>query len=345
LAHKLIVEPEDTEFIESSIWECLSCGLCEERCPSGVEFKEFILQMRALKSREKGLKGFRAHDGAVHSWMRLMTAPDIEQDRLEWIDSELRTTSKGPLAFFVGCAPYFDTFFSELGVNTLSIPRASIKLLNFLDIEPVVLQSERCCGHDLLWSGDRENFEALCRLNYESFKAAGVEEVVVACPECHVTLSRYIPEVNQGADLKVTLLIDMLRREVKKGGISFKPLERRITFHDPCQLARTLKCHETPRELLTMIPELSLAEMEDFGKGSLCCGNSAFVNCDAYSKRIQIKRLEQAKATEAEQLVTACPKCMIHLTCAMRDPVQRGSLAMGIRDVMCLLSEQIEYSP
>ena len=158
-----------------------------------------------------------------------MTSPDLEQNRLDWLrpespppgsepqegdgskaGHELKVAKSGPVAFFTGCAPYFDVFFSGINVDTLSIARDSIRLLNFLDIVPVVLEKERCCGHDLLWTGDRENFEALCRLNYQEFQKAGVEEVVVSCPECYQVLGRFMPEVIPGMDIKVTLLSDLL---------------------------------------------------------------------------------------------------------------------------------------
>ncbi len=94
-----------------------------------------------------------------------MTSPDLVQNRLDWVLPELKVSDSGSTAYFVGCAPYFDIFFSGIEVETLSIARDSIRLLNFLDIEPVLLGQERCCGHDLLWTGDQENFEDLCRLN------------------------------------------------------------------------------------------------------------------------------------------------------------------------------------
>ena len=62
-------------------------------------------------------------------------------------------------------------------------------------------------------------------LNYQEFQAAGVKEVVVSCPECYQVLNQFMPEVIPGMDLKVTLLLDLLRREVHKGGITFKAAE------------------------------------------------------------------------------------------------------------------------
>ncbi|MFO8058723.1 MAG: (Fe-S)-binding protein [bacterium] len=344
LARKLIEERHDEAFIESSVWECLTCGLCSERCPSAIRFTDFILEMRTILAAEKGLKGYRAHDGAIHSWIRMMTAPELSQNRLEWVPSGLKTASSGPVAYFVGCAPYFDVFFAGIEVDTLSIARDSIRLLNFLDIEPVLLPNERCCGHDLLWTGDRENFETLCRQNYEQFKKAGIEEIVVSCPECYQVLGGYMPEVIPGFDIKVSLLMEKLETEVKKGGIGFKPFHEKVTYQDPCRLGRMAGVYDTPRDLLNRVPELKLVEMESYARSALCCGNSAFINCDSYSKLIQVERLKQARATKAQTLITACPKCMIHLTCSMRDPFRKESLALNIKDLTSVLADCIEWT-
>ena len=345
LVHKVIVEREDESYIENAVWECLTCGMCRELCPSGVDFNSFILGMRTLLAEAKGLKGYRAHDGAIHSWMRMMTAPGLRQNRLDWLDPGIQVAKSGDVAFFVGCAPYFNIFFAGIDVDTLAIARDSIRLLNFLDIKPRLLPDERCCGHDLLWSGDVENFETLCRLNYKTFKDAGIKEVIVSCPECFQVLSEHMPRIITGFDIKITLLLDLLQREMKIGGKSFQPLKKKATFQDPCRLGRMLNRYAGPRELINLIPEMKFLEMENSGKGALCCGNCGFINCDAYSKQIQVKRLQEAKATGADLLITACPKCMIHLTCTIRDPLQRGKkIKMEIRDLISILADQIEYS-
>ena len=342
LAQKLMFEPQDTAYIQSAVWECLTCGLCEERCPSGVQFNRFILELRQVLAEEAGIVGYLAHDGALHSWMRIMTSPELEQDRLGWLTPELKTASQGPVAFFTGCAPYFDVFFANLEVDTLGLARDSIRLLNRLDVEPVVLGNERCCGHDLLWTGDQENFATLCRLNYQEFKDHGVEEVITACPECYLVLHDFLPRVVPESRLKVTLLIDLLAQATAEGRLSFRPLERRATYQDPCRLGRMAGRYQEPRSLIQSVPGLDLAEMEFSRQGALCCGNSSFVNCDAFSKRIQVERLRQAKATGAELLLTACPKCLIHTTCALRDPIKGASPALEVRGLVGLLAEQME---
>ena len=83
--------------------------------------------------------------------------------------------------------------------------------------------------------------------------------------------------------------------------------------------------------------------MEHYGRGATCCGNSGFINCDAHSKQIQVERLQEARTAGADLLITACPKCMIHLTCAMRDRLKQGTTKLEIRDLMSVLADQIEY--
>ena len=142
-------------------------------------------------------------------------------------------------------------------------------------------------------------------------------------------------------DLKVTLLLELLEQRAGQGALEFKPREGAVTYQDPCRLGRQAGCLEPPRQLLERIPGLELKEMASHGLGSLCCGNNAFINCDSYSKRHQVERLKEARATGAGLLVTACPKCMIHLTCAMQDPHQDGPLEMKVRDLASLLAEQL----
>ena len=58
-------------------------------------------------------------------------------------------------------------------------------------------------------------------------------------------------------------------------------------------------------------------EMQRNRQYALCCGTSAWMECSSCSKSIQVERIEEADQTGAQTLVTACPKCQIHLSCAL----------------------------
>jgi Fe-S oxidoreductase len=59
--------------------------------------------------------------------------------------------------------------------------------------------------------------------------------------------------------------------------------------------------------------------MEDNRERAMCCGSTAWVNCSGCSKLIQKEKLRQARETGAHLMLTTCPKCQIHLSCASRD--------------------------
>lgn len=330
--------------IQEGVWACLTCGLCYDRCPSAVNFPEFIRDVRYALLSQGGGAQFQAHGGFFGSLARTMTSPDLPIRHWDWLPDDVTVDRESEVLFFGGCAPYFDVFFrNPMNLDTKKILVDAIRLLNFFDVNPAVLDTERCCGHDLLWTGDRENFTKLARLNTEAIHAMGIKEVVVACPEGYRTLSRDYPEAGIPVNFKVTYLLDFLEQEIDKGAVGFKKLSRTLTFQDSCRLSRHEGRADLPRKLLARLKTGGFVEMPNFGAGAICCGNSAWTGCDAFSKALQVKRLDEARKTGANLMVTACPKCQIHLTCAGRDPIEGEGLAMEMKDITSLLADTIVW--
>ena len=139
---------------DGSLAACLTCGLCDERCPAKVRFTDLVLELRRLQGAAVS-EPECPHGGALQSMMRMMARGTTTQKRLGWLEDHHRVApTSGPVLLWTGCTPYYDAFFPELGAATLNGTRAAVEVLNALGIEPVVSAEERCCGHDLLWNGD-----------------------------------------------------------------------------------------------------------------------------------------------------------------------------------------------
>jgi Fe-S oxidoreductase len=87
--------------------------------------------------------------------------------------------------------------------------------------------------------------------------------------------------------------------------------------------------------------DLDLVEMERTRQMALCCGVSAWINCDLTSKRIQAERLANAKETGADMLLTSCPKCLIHFKCALQDEALAERANIEIRDLSVVAAESM----
>ena len=323
---------------DGRLWECLTCGRCTQICPSDVHFLSFMRDMRYL-ARGVSQSGHCSHGSTIQTWMRIMADPSLKQNRVDWITEDLRTSEPGAsdTIYFVGCLPYYDTLFSKIDAQGVEIAHSAVRTLNHLDIEPVVLADERCCGHDLLWEGETDTFSKLATLNAEMLGATGAKRIVTTCPECARTLKIDYPNHGKPLDMEIVHISELLAKsELGPGNLQ----STRITYQDPCRLGRHLGVYDAPRQVMEALG-LELVEMENNRGRAICCGTSAWTHCGATAKCIQVDRLKEARATGAEVLVTACVKCQIHLKCAQNDAHLDEALQIEVKDLTTLVAEAL----
>jgi NADPH-dependent glutamate synthase beta subunit-like oxidoreductase/Fe-S oxidoreductase len=103
----------------SNIWSCLTCGQCVEYCPMskdkvGVNFLDIILQLRNIASEHEHLQEeiskCTTHGRMYANLPRLMANNEVEfVNRTGFLDNtDLKTTEKGEIAYFIGCIPFMD---------------------------------------------------------------------------------------------------------------------------------------------------------------------------------------------------------------------------------------------
>lgn len=303
---------------DDTIWSCVNCYMCTERCNYHVRFPEFLHAMR-FEALAHGAELQCAHGGAMQALMHMMASKGRQQERLGWLPEDIEVTAECETVFWVGCAPYLDVVFSDLGLNALDGVKGALRLLNRAGIRFGLLANERCCGRDLLLQGDREGFAALARANAEELSRHGVKRVIAGCPEGYYALKVDYPRALGATGVEVVHLSEVIGPLVASNELRLGGMEKRVTYHDPCTLGRCSGIFDPPRQILRGVAGVELVEMEQSRERALCCGASPWAHCGAVNRQIQEQRLAQAEATGAEVLVTACPKCQIHLRCAQRN--------------------------
>jgi len=326
---------------DGSLFSCLTCSACDQRCPTQVAYTQLIQKLRELAHRD-GVQPQCPHGGALHAVMRMMARGGTQQERLGWLAADLRTVrDRGKVFYWTGCTMYYDAFFADFQLRTLEATRAALRLLNRLGETPVVSPHERCCGHDLLWSGDRQNFELLARHNVKLVLDSGAEILVTSCAECLRTWKLDYAPFLGAAPLRIVHISELVAE--RRAALRFRANGRqRVTFHDPCRLGRHLGLYDPPRQVLAALPGVELVEMRRCQAAALCCAGGTWSNCDRFAKQVQVERLREARATGAAVLATACPKCQIHLRCAMRDPNLKDQIEIEMRDVAELVADALE---
>ncbi len=344
---KALMELEDALLTDKCLWSCLTCYLCRLRCPLDIKYDELVQACRA-KAASSGIFGDCAHEGMLFSLSRLMANLEVKQSRLSWVPQEAEIAKTGDVLYFVGCLPYFDIVFEDIGVKSTEIAQSMLKIMNAAGMKPVLLEDETCCGHDLLFAGYRRSFEKLAKINVTAIEESGASTVVMTCPECYRTFKVEYAELFGELKFEVLHASEFIMNLINDGKIKFekKPVKK-VSYQDPCRLGRHMGVYDPPRKVVTSIPGLELVEMERSRENALCCGVNAWMGCGIHSKRMQIERLAEAKGTGAELLVTACPKCQIHLNCALSEklPVEREEVEIEICDLSVLVAKALDLKP
>jgi len=335
----LVGQPEDV-ISDRYLWSCLTCGLCTTRCPSDVDYPAFVIATRG-EARKGDVDVPYAHNAVMQHLMAMMTQ-SVKQHRTDWLTEELRTASQGEDFYFVGCLPYFDVVFEDLGVVSTDAARDAVRLMNAVGITPVVSDDERCCGADLLLNGDQAGFRQLARLNVEVIAESGAERVIFTCPECYHAFRDDYPRHVGPLPFDLVHIAELLVGHLDQ--LALEGLDESVTYQDPCRLGRYQGVYDEPR-ILIEATGANLVEMRRSRASAVCCGSAGWVSCGQCAKGIQMARLRQAEATGAATIITACPKCRIHLRCALKDAgaesAQHHPIDVALEDLTGLLARAL----
>jgi Fe-S oxidoreductase len=108
---------------------------------------------------------------------------------------------------------------------------------------------------------------------------------------------------------------------VREGRLSPDRFDAKVTYHDPCYLGRHNRVYEPPRSVLASVPGVDAVEMHRCKERGFCCGagGARMWLEERIGKRINLERTDEALATDANVISTACPYCMIMLDDAVKE--------------------------
>jgi len=309
---------------DRDIWTCITCEQCNVMCPYKVDYTGFIRGMRE-EATTVGAAPLCSKGGLIHAAQRIMANSDLKQNRLMWVKEDMKVADKGEVFYFVGCLPHYDAIFRDReGLSMTSICESAVRLMNKAGVVPIVSNDEKCCGHDLNWTGDESNFEKLMDHNMKLIKASGAKKVVFTCPECYRTFNMDYSDLIGELGFETQHIADYLKELIDSGQLKVDHVKGepfRFTYHDSCRLGRHSGVYDSPRELAAAMTGCEFVEMPNTRDKAVCCGVAGWANCNTNAKRMQVDRIIEAKKTGADRMLLFCPKCQIHLRCAVQDKV------------------------
>lgn len=321
------------------LWACTTCRACVQECPVMIEHVDEIVDMRRYLTLTEGefpeqlQTLYRNLENNFAPWQ---FSPD---DRAAWADglgipqlSELGSADEIDYLFWVGCAGSFDARYKKVSVALARImQRAGIRFA-------ILGKEEKCNGDSARRAGNEYLAQTLMVDNIEKLNSYRVKNIVTACPHCFHSLRNEFPQF--GGNYKVIHHSQLVNDLVQHRLISLdNPIDGALTFHDSCYLGRYNEIYDQPRELITGIPSAEMIEMPRSRDKGFCCGagGAQMFMEETEGKRVNIERTEEALATGAETIASACPFCMTMLTDGVKEKGKQEEVA--VKDIAELVYE------
>ena len=293
---------------DETLWACTMCQACVQECPVLIGHVDLIDDMRRDLIGEGKLSGPPARAlQQIGNQSNPYGRPNAE--RLAWAEGlDVPTVESNPnfdYLFWVGCAASFDP-------RAQKVARATVQLLKEGGVNFAVLgKEETCTGDPARRIGDEFLFQERAQTNIETLTRRKVRKIVTPCPHCHNTLKNEYPQFGGNYEVQhhSSLLAELLAGgKLRQGTSDGEP----ITLHDPCYLARVNQETAATRAVLNSPNDDSYREMPRCGKKTFCCGagGGRMWFDEAPEHRVSHLRAEEAVATGAKTLATACPFCL-----------------------------------
>ena len=297
-----------TRDIAEIFYKCSVCMACIQQCqiPEIHSFAgEWLIAMREEAVKLGHGPMLEQNRYTEHTMREKNPYMEKHEDRLKWLPSHIKQSPDAKLAYFVGCTSSY---------REKNVAIATAEILNALNVDFKILTDEGCCGSPVYMTGQVEKAKDLAEKNINYFKDNGIENIITSCAGCYRTWKDTYPnKFGLVHGIEVKHLPEFMRSKLKNGELNFnKELNMKITYHDPCHIGRHMGIYKAPRDVLEKIPGIELIEMTRNRHNAWCCGSgggvrSAFKDLSAFAAK---ERIEEAKETTAEALISCCPFCL-----------------------------------
>lgn len=312
---------EDIDQMAWAYYRCTACRKCNRRCPFGLD-----------------------HGLITHLARYILSEMDVAPKALvasvrAQLEGEARNTSAVPLIAFKDTLEFLEEELEETTGVEAKFPMdvEGAEYIFFAPVSDYIMEADTLMGIALTlhlggvsWTIGSKNFDAI---NYGLFyndhwleenirnlvneaHRLKVSKILIGeCGHASRTAKAFVKAYMGDDALPVVNILELTGELFKQGKIKLKPgtIKGKVTYHDPCNLARSGWVTEQPRELVRAMSE-QFVDMTPNRKDNYCCGGGGgTVSLDEIKPfRMEVggrRKAQQIAATGADVVIAPCANC------------------------------------
>ncbi|MCP4726948.1 MAG: (Fe-S)-binding protein, partial [bacterium] len=313
---------EDIDEMAESFYHCTACRRCTLECPMGIEhglvthlgrwiLAEIGIIPKALvvATREQ-LEGNTANTSAIPAAAMMDTCEFLEEEIMEIKEKDIKfpiDVEDSEYIFFPAVSDFLlepDTLMGNAAVMHATGGSWTIGTKYFDGINYGLFYSD-------IW------LKRIVQKEVDELNRLKAKKIMIGeCGHATRTAKQFVPVFCGGQEApEVVNCMEYAYEMLQKGKLKLNPdvVTEKITYHDPCNIARNGWIVDQPREILKSFVK-NFVEMTPNGKDNLCCGGGGgIVSIDEVRKYrtgvIGKKKADQIRDTGAEVVVAPCANC------------------------------------
>jgi glycolate oxidase len=319
--------------VEKSIYQCIGCRACVEACFPAVRTNDVVNTFRKRLASMGSMP--EVHRLLIENIKRFGNPLGEAREKRTEIYPKSYEDRQGDTLVFLGCVPSYQDL--HIVPSTMEILKAASVSFSAQGTE------EQCCGY-LAYLVGSDHFEEIAKQNIEKIRKRKAKVMITPCAGCTKAFRDLYPKVADW-DIPVYHTTEYLQKLVEEGKLHFKKtIQKKVAYHDPCDLGRHLKVYDPPRAVLKALPGLELVEFPTNRNLAKCCGGGGGVKAFDInlSGEVARERVLEASRTGAEIIVSGCPSCKSNLQVAAAKLRKEGKAKIKVMDITEIVLEALQ---
>ncbi len=324
---KLTGEPgltdADIDEMAELFYRCTACRRCRTECPLGIDHALMTHLGRWILSElrivPKGLEISVIEQLHGKSGNTSAILPHTLVDTLEFLEEEIEEMLGLKMKFPVDQMDREYVFFPAVSdflmePETLMGNLATIYAAGGNDDWTIGTGYFDGINYGLFYS-DHVLERVIQKVVAETTRLRGRKILIGECGHASRSAHDFVPVFGGDKNYPVVNIMEYTHQMLEAGRLDLDPtvVTERVTYHDPCNIARSGWIVDQPREILRAFCP-NFVEMQPHGTANYCCGGGGgTVSVDEiHDFRMEIagkKKADQIRATGAKYVVTPCANC------------------------------------